>query len=296
MNKISIITLTLLMQMAGVVHAQKKDVIIREYYENKALHLVLLDLSLRYNLEFVYDLADIEGINIEKINIKGLDLETTMIALLKNTGLDFSKVSNRVIRIYPEKDKPLEEIFTTRYNIAISGRIYDQNNEETLPYATVSLDGSTTGVISNIDGHFALLNVPNDTSIIVIQYLGYENQKIRLNPDLAKEEIKIYMKPVDYRIEEIMVVGEEKKLVTYAEKTSQISLRPVQIEMIPNLGEKDIFRTLQLMPGVSSGNETFSGLYVRGGTPDQNLILLDGFTVYHVDHFFGFLSALMQMR
>ncbi len=88
-----------------------------------------------------------------------------------------------------------------------------------------------------------------------------------------------------------MIVGEEKKLVTYAEKTSQISLRPSQIDILPNQGEKDIFRTLQLMPGVSSGNETSSGLHVRGGTPDQNLILLDGFTVYHVDHFYGFLSA-----
>ena len=86
-------------------------------------------------------------------------------------------------------------------------------------------------------------------------------------------------------------LGEEKKLVTYSEKTSQISLRPAQIDILPNLGEKDIFRTLQLMPGVSSGNETSSGLHVRGGTPDQNLIILDGFTVYHVDHFYGFLSA-----
>ena len=103
---------------------------------------------------------------------------------------------------------------------------------------------------------------------------------------MAGEEIRILLKPVDYRIEEIMVVGKEKKLLTYAEKTSQISLRPVQIDRIPNLGEKDIFRTLQLMPGVSSGNETSSGLYVRGGTPDQNLVLLDGITVYHVDHFF----------
>ena len=57
------------------------------------------------------------------------------------------------------------------------------------------------------------------------------------------------------------------------------------------MGEKDIFRALQLLPGISGTNESSSGLYIRGGTPDQNLVLLDGFTVYHVDHFYGFFSA-----
>jgi hypothetical protein len=273
------------------VPAQKKELAIREYYDNKPLRLVLSDLSINYNLSFEYDPADLEGIKVERINIKGLDLETSMTALLQHTGLDFSITGPRAVSIFPGIEKPVEIISATRSNIKISGRIYDDKSGETLPYTTVSLEGTTTGVISNLDGHFSLINVPSDTSIITVQYLGYETQQIRLTPETAGQELAIYLKPVDYRIEEIMVVGEEKKLLTYAEKTSQISLRPIQIEMIPNLGEKDIFRTLQLMPGVSSGNETSSGLYVRGGTPDQNLILLDGFTVYHVDHFYGFLSA-----
>jgi ferric enterobactin receptor len=291
MRPITIIAFCLFIQLPGNLYSQKKDVIIREYFESRALTLVLSNLSIAYNLSFLYDPADLEGIRINSINIKGLDLESTMIALLKDTGLDFSIENGREVHIFPKVDKPVEMISPTRSNIAISGRIYDQKSGESLPYSTVALAGTTTGVISNIDGHFALLNVPSDTSTIMIQFLGYETQTIKLNPDLANKEIEVYLKPVDYRIEEIMVVGEEKKLVTYAEKTSQISLRPAQIEMIPSLGEKDIFRTLQLMPGVSSGNETSSGLYVRGGTPDQNLILLDGFTVYHVDHFYGFLSA-----
>jgi ferric enterobactin receptor len=68
-------------------------------------------------------------------------------------------------------------------------------------------------------------------------------------------------------------------------------MTPKKLEMLPSMGEKDILRSFQLMPGVSASNESSSGLYVRGGTPDQNLVLYDGFTVYHVDHLYGFYSA-----
>jgi hypothetical protein len=68
-------------------------------------------------------------------------------------------------------------------------------------------------------------------------------------------------------------------------------MTPRKLAELPNIGERDILRSLQLMPGVSAANEGSSGLYVRGGTPDQNLILYDGFTVYHVDHLYGFFSA-----
>ena len=61
--------------------------------------------------------------------------------------------------------------------------------------------------------------------------------------------------------------------------------------MLPSLGERDLFRAFQLLPGVSGSNEASSGLYVRGGTPDQNRVEYDGFRVYHVDHLFGYFSA-----
>ena len=63
------------------------------------------------------------------------------------------------------------------------------------------------------------------------------------------------------------------------------------MNLLPSLGEKDIFRTFQLMPGISAANENSSGLYVRGGTPDQSLVLYDGITIYNVEHLFGFFSA-----
>lgn len=272
--------------------SQEKEIIIREFYDDRSLELILLDLSMNYNLDFVFEKEDLEDIRIKSLNIKGLDLETAMKAYLRKTGLDFRIENGRTVYIFPAvADEEIDYVAATRDNIQVSGWIYDNTTHETLPYSTASVAGEPKGSIANVDGHFVLMEVPSDTSTLIFSFLGYETQEKKLDPHTADEEMRIFMKPVDYRIEEVMIVGEEKKLVTYAEKTSQISLRPAQIEILPNLGEKDIFRTLQLMPGVSSGNETSSGLHVRGGTPDQNLILLDGFTVYHVDHFYGFLSA-----
>ena len=272
--------------------AQENNIYIREFYEEKSLELLLLDLSMNYNIDFVFDREEVQDIRIKSMNMKGLDLETAMKAYLKKTGMDFRIENGRTVYIYPHmKEEEIVRTAATRSNISVSGWIYDQSTNESLPYSTASIKGLPSGSIANVDGHFILMEVPSDTSTLMFSFLGYETQTIHLDPETARMALHIYMKPVDYRIEEVMIVGEEKKLVTYAEKTSQISLRPTQIDILPNLGEKDIFRTLQLMPGVSSGNETSSGLHVRGGTPDQNLILLDGFTVYHVDHFYGFLSA-----
>jgi hypothetical protein len=89
----------------------------------------------------------------------------------------------------------------------------------------------------------------------------------------------------------VTVVAEEYKMWKRAGEVSQITFSPQQISALPSFGEVDIFRSLQLLPGISGVNDGSAGLYVRGGTPDQNLVLLDGMTVYHVDHFFGFFSA-----
>ncbi|MEL6926825.1 MAG: Plug domain-containing protein, partial [Bacteroidota bacterium] len=84
---------------------------------------------------------------------------------------------------------------------------------------------------------------------------------------------------------------QDEQLLNAATGISKMSISPAALATLPSFGEKDVFRSLQLLPGISGSNESSSGLFVRGGTPDQNLILFDGFTVYHVDHLFGFFSA-----
>jgi len=81
------------------------------------------------------------------------------------------------------------------------------------------------------------------------------------------------------------------QIMNTSRKISQISVSPEALGSLPSIGEQDIFRAMSLMPGVSGTNEASSGRFVRGGTPDQNLIVFDGCTMYHVYHLYGFFSA-----
>ena len=176
-------------------------------------------------------------------------------------------------------------------NVTLSGTVRADDTGETLPYASVLIKGSTTGTATNNDGFFTLLEVPPDSLTLQITYLGYFPYELLLNPRDVQGSIDIRLQPIANELDEVTVISEKYTIMKTAERVSQITLSPQELEALPSLGEVDIFRSLQLMPGVSGTNEGSSGLYVRGGTPDQNLVLLDGMTIYHVDHFFGFFSA-----
>ena len=91
--------------------------------------------------------------------------------------------------------------------------------------------------------------------------------------------------------QEITVYAKPPVMIESSKNIGELKFSPVELAKLPSIGERDIFRTMQWMPGISGSNESSSGLYIRGGTPDKNLILYDGFTIYHVDHFFGIFSA-----
>ncbi|MBL7935864.1 MAG: TonB-dependent receptor plug domain-containing protein [Bacteroidia bacterium] len=124
------------------------------------------------------------------------------------------------------------------------------------------------------------------------QYVGYEKTETFLTPMLAKKNLMIEIKPSGQNLKTVTVTGYKEDVVLVSKTdVSTIKMTPKKLEQLPNIGERDVMRSFQLMPGVSAANESSSGLYVRGGTPDQNLVLYDGFTVYHVDHLYGFFSA-----
>ena len=176
-------------------------------------------------------------------------------------------------------------------NVKISGKTIDANTGESLPFVTVRVKNTLIGTTANVDGYFTLLNVPSDTSTIEFTYIGYEMAEVKLNPNTKSSNLVIKMTQSTQKLDEIEVIGTREEIIQTTDKISMIKLTPANLNILPNLGEKDIFRSFQLLPGVSAANENSSGLYVRGGTPDQALVTYDGFTVYHVDHLFGFYSA-----
>ncbi|MCL3782483.1 TonB-dependent receptor [Prolixibacteraceae bacterium JC049] len=172
---------------------------------------------------------------------------------------------------------------------SISGVVKQKSSGETLPYATVSVVGTSLGTTTNLDGFFTLLDVSQEKLVLEASILGYKKVKVGVKPN--QQYVVIEMEPDEIGLEEVTVKAASRNMMKVSDNIGQIAISPKNISFLPSIGEKDIFRSMQLLPGVSGSNEASSGLYVRGGTPDQNLVLFDGFTVYHVDHFYGFFSA-----
>jgi len=178
------------------------------------------------------------------------------------------------------------------FDFTLSGVLKDSKTGESLPFSSILVKGTSNGTTTNVDGFFTLHNVPSDTSTIIASYIGYEKSKIKLNPNLSKSNLLIEITPSSFNLNEVVITNQREDILNIStEYLSTIKMSPKKLKQLPNLGEQDIMRSFQLMPGISASNESSSGMYVRGGTPDQNLIVYDGFTIYHVDHLYGFYSA-----
>jgi hypothetical protein len=173
----------------------------------------------------------------------------------------------------------------------ISGYVKDSANGETMIGATIRVRSLGRGAKTNQSGYYAL-HLPSGQPLLVeISSYGYKTvtQKVTLNPE---EERRLNMTLASSVIE-----GSEVKVETdrYNERQepqmSRVQIRPAEIKNMPKAGEADLFRIIQLLPGVQTSSEISSGLYIRGGSPDQNLILLDGAVLYNPSHFFGFFST-----
>ena len=265
-------------------------------YEDKALDLVFFDLKITHRLQIKFDESEVKDLRIS-VHTPRLPMEEAMAMLLEGTGLSFQLKDPNVVIVAKGVQEVQSNLTSSdktpeQFNFTCSGVVQDVTTGETLPFANVLVKNSAVGANTNVDGYFTLFKVPADTALLEISYIGYRTQYFRLEPGMDMEKMAIKLAPSGQVLEEIIVSAVKKEQMMKASKgISQIAIAPAQLAAIPSLGEKDIFRSLQLLPGVSGSNESSSGLYVRGGTPDQNLVLFDGFTVYHVDHLFGFFSA-----
>ena len=171
----------------------------------------------------------------------------------------------------------------------ISGYIEDAAAGEKLIAANIFDANSASGNTTNTYGFYSL-TLPKDSVFLSYSYIGYKSQLI--NFKLIKDtviNIRLYSEAT---IEEIEVVSERLERIEESSQMSVIDIPVKQIKKIPALlGEVDVLKTLQLLPGVQSGGEGQTGLYVRGGSPDQNLVLLDGVPIYNVSHLLGIFSV-----
>lgn len=171
----------------------------------------------------------------------------------------------------------------------ISGYIQDLTSGEKLLAANVYEAKNGTGSTSNTYGFFSI-TLPADSVDLTFSYIGYQATTVRflLNKDT---NLVINLDP-SLSLETVEVTAERFEKIEESSQMSRMEVPVEQIKKLPALlGEVDVLKTLQLLPGVQSGGEGQSGLYVRGGSPDQNLVLLDGVPVYNVSHLLGIFSV-----
>ena len=173
---------------------------------------------------------------------------------------------------------------------SVSGTVRDAETGETLIQATVVAEGTGLGAATNREGFYVLTGLGAGEVALVVSYVGYEPFRTTLTLGPAeRRRLDVALAPAAFEGGEVVV---ESEAPLEEEKAVGVQNVPIRlIQQIPSAIENDLFRALQLLPGVKAASDFSSRLYIRGGSPDQTLILLDQTTVYNPTHFFGFFST-----
>lgn len=184
-------------------------------------------------------------------------------------------------------------LFTHGYSqkVSISGYVSDAASGEKIIGATITTSDNLSYAISNSYGYYILtLNSSNDSVKLQASFVGFSPSSFSVKPN---QNLKVDLALINRNILDEVIVSAEK--TTTYEKRKEMSIVSVpigKVTVMPSLGgESDLLKSLQLMPGIQSGNEASSGLYVRGGSPDQNLMVIDDVPIYYVNHLGGFVST-----
>jgi hypothetical protein len=176
------------------------------------------------------------------------------------------------------------------FGLSISGTIKDSKTGEPLPYANIIVSNTTIGTASDINGYYIIPSIDNGEYIVKVMMIGYSisenkiiinNENIRLNLELEPDIIDI---------DEVKVSAERMRFEKKVD-VSRVNISNREIRRTPAFVESDVFRTIQLLPSVTASNDFNAALIVRGGSPDENLILLDGTEIYNPYHIGGVFSA-----
>lgn len=180
---------------------------------------------------------------------------------------------------------------TAAQQATIHGYVRFRESREPAISVNILLEGKNRGTVTNTKGYYVLPGLPPGNYSIRFLYMGYETvtRTVTLAAGLDAE-LNVALVQTSVQGKKVTVIGErgERKNDIV---TGRITVTPTEFRRMPQVAEPDLFRSLQMLPGVATLSDFSAGLYVRGGSPDQNLILLDHIDVYNPNHMFGFFST-----
>jgi TonB dependent receptor-like, beta-barrel/FecR, C-terminal/CarboxypepD_reg-like domain/TonB-dependent Receptor Plug Domain len=247
----------------------------RVNFKNTPLTEVFTFLENQFGVHFSFEskiVADKTlNLKFQNISLKGL-----LKALNAKTSLIFEVISPKYIAVRHLANSDI---------ISVCGSVLARDS---IPLSGATIIYNNRGLITDEDGIFNIKSIKAG-SLIRVQYLGFKTKIISAKSLFNNKCKPIILKETSEQIKTIVI---KNYLTNGIDKTNSGSflISPKKLGILAGLTEPDLFQSIQLLPGVSSPNETATGLYVRGGTPDQNLILWDGIRIYHSGHLFGAIS------
>ena len=229
----------------------------------------------------------------EKMTVRMADVHAleALIYVMEKTGTELVVTNDGQVAIVPSRSANQPQNTST-----LAGFVRDRSDGESLPNATVAIavGDRKMGTLSNAEGYYAVRGLPGEgTCVVVVSYIGYTpyrdtldfaaGQDLRRDIELDREALLM----TEVIIEAVADPLEDE----LSHLTSVVSLPMQRVKRMPAMGEADLLRSLQLLPGVQSASDYSSGLYVRGGGPDQTGILLDQIRLYNPSHAFGIFST-----
>jgi len=243
-------------------------------------------------IQFIYNPNDLNKKNSYTFSKKKVELLAVLDIIFEDGSIEY-KANNEQVILYKSKSRKINQNKVVqapkKEKIVFSGYVTDESTGEALIAAAVYEKTSFTATTTNNFGFFSL-TLPAEKQIIVVSFIGYESKEFTID---KTQQVKINLTPTSNDLEEVVVTAkpkEENPIESSRMSTQRLSME--KMNAIPVFGgEADILKGITLLPGFKQGSDGTSGFYVRGGGPDQNLILLDGVPMYNPFHLWGFLST-----
>lgn len=262
----------------------------------QAIRLSVQDVPLEQALNLLRSQSGVDIVFAQRLvqdrrttcTYSGARVEEALACVLRDTGVRYEVVRARqFVLISTEHEKEAETSPVARG--VLSGFVADEKTREVLPVAQVYLPALRLGTVTNTAGYFAIPELPVGSYEVVFSYVGYEAARHVLTVN-APAELHL-LRPVTLEAEEVVVEGRRER-VDLAAVSGATRVPGQALEALPAFpGERDLFKSLQWLPGVNRPGELNGTLVVRGGEADQNLYLLDGVPVYHPWHAFSLIST-----
>lgn len=271
--------------------------------EDVRISLQLKDVSLRTVMQRIESLTpfkflakaeDVENVLHINVNVTNQPVHSILEKILSGRSLEYKQIDGNILirksTVKQDTPSPGSIVFVNNQKYSLHGTIKSQRTGETVIGATITVAGSSIATISNEYGFYSLTLTKGEYAILV-SVIGMKTKQIQVAMEKnIRLDITMEEEAKDLEVVTVTAASPGRSL-----RSPQMSVERINVQEIKNIpvlfGERDVMKTIQLLPGVKSAGEGNSGFYVRGGAADQNLILLDEAPVYNASHLLGFFST-----